>query len=271
MTSQGTSFRRKAESIFTYKTIILVHAMMNVLVQRITLPLVLALVSVLLASCGGETKLDVMKPLRPQYDTFRKQLADMAAMEPKAAVRPPAALDPKPVLKGNNPESNTAVFMFEQLRDPSAGLSKPIPMDVRTSGRVLAQIRTAGIPDERLTDRAPKNLRQDLTDALKVRYIGAVKILEVKPARVIGTEGFERGYVKGVVMLFDRQTMKVVFADAFIAESDPKIRYTERKDQKADNAALQTWVNYNLSDNVKKAALKKFADGTGGVFESDKS
>ena len=225
-------------------------------------------VGLLLAGCG-ETQLDVVKPVRPQYEAFRKQLAEMAAMDPKSAVRPSAPLDPKPMLKGNTLDSNTAVFKFEQLSDPRLGLKAVLPMDPHISDRVLTQIRTGILPDEHLTRKAAKSLRQDLNQALQVRYIGAVKILGVKPAVAVSAENFQGGNANGVVMLFDRQTMKLVFADAFQAQNDAEVPFSYRQGQKPTSAGLQTWLDSNLTGNVKKAALKKLADGTGGVFESE--
>jgi hypothetical protein len=222
-------------------------------------------VGIALAGCG-ETQLEVVKPLRPQYEAFRKQLAEMAAMDPKSAVRPPAALNPKPVLKGNTVDSNTAVFKFEQLSDPRLGLKAVLPMDPHISDRVLTQIRTGTLADEHLTRKASKNLRKDLNQALQVRYIGAVKILGVKPAVALSTENFQGGSMNGVAMLFDRETMKVVFADAFQAQTDAEVPFSYREGQKPTAAGLQGWLDSNLTSNMKKAALKKFADGTGGVF-----
>lgn len=216
--------------------------------------------------CGGETQLDVVKTVRPQYEAFRKQLSEMAAMDPKSAVRPSAPLNPKPMLKGNTLDSNTAVFKFEQLSDPRLGLKAVLPMDPHISDRMLTQIRTGILTDEQLTRKASKNLRNDLNQALQVRYIGAVKILGVKPAVAVSTENFQGGNANGVVMLFDRQTMKLVFADAFQAQNDAEVPFSYRQGQKPTAAGLQTWLDSNLTGNVKKAALKKFADGTGGVF-----
>lgn len=244
--------------------------MMTALAKRSFVLLICALTIAGFAGCGGgESQLDVVKKFRPQYEAFAKQLTDMAGIEPKAAVLPPAPLDPKPVLKRNDLESNTAVFMFDQLRDPCAGLKTDLPWDMGLSGRVLTQIRVGTASDADLPGKATKNLSKELTDGLNVRYIGAVKILSVKPAVVVGTDGFNGGNVKGVVMLFDRQTMKPVFADAFTGESDKEINYTEFKGEKIDNKGLQGWVDGNLRKNVKKAVLKKFSEGTGGVFESD--
>lgn len=228
--------------------------------------LAVLLIGVVVAGCGGETQLDVVKTVRPQYEAFRKQLADMAAMDPKSAVRPSAPLDPKPMLKGNTLDSNAAVFKFEQLSDPRLGLKSVLPMDPHISGRVLTQIRTGILTDEQLTRKASKNLRKELNQALQVRYIGAIKILGVKPPVAVSTENFQGGNVNGVVMLFDRQTMKLVFADAFNAQNDAEVPFTYREGQKPTAAGLQTWLDSNLTGNMKKAALKKFADGTGGVF-----
>lgn len=224
------------------------------------------LVGLFLAGCGGETQLDVVKTVRPQYEAFKKQLAEMAAMDPKSAVRPSAPLNPKPVLKGNSLDSNTAVFKFEQLSDPRLGLKSPLPMDPHISGRVLTQIRIGTAPDDLLTRKSSKSLREDLNAALQVRYIGAIKILGVKPPVAVTTENFQGGNVNGVVMLFDRQTMKLVFADAFNAQTDAEVPFTYQKGQKPTAAGLQTWLDSNLAGNMKKAALKKLADGTNGVF-----
>jgi hypothetical protein len=222
-------------------------------------------VGILLAGCG-ETQLEVVKPVRPQYETFKKQLEEMAAMDPKSAVRPAAPLNPKPMLKGNTLDSNTAVFKFEQLTDPRLGLKAVLPMDPHISDRVLTQIRTGILADEHLTRKASKNLRKDLNQALQVRYIGAIKILGVKPAIAVSTENFQGGNMNGVVMLFDRQTMKLVFADAFQAQTDAEVPFSYRQGQKPTAAGLQTWLDSNLTGNMRKAALKKFADGTGGLF-----
>lgn len=235
---------------------------MRSIIQRLSL----VFAGVFLAGCGGETQLEVVKPVRPQYEAFRKQLAEMAAMDPKSAVRPSAPLNPKPMLKGNTLDSNTAVFKFEQLSDPRLGLKSPLPMDPHISGRVLTQIRTGILTDDQLTRKASKNLRKELDQALQVRYIGAVKILGVKPAVAVSTENFQGGNANGVVMLFDRQTMKLVFADAFQAQNDAEVPFSYREGQKPTAAGLQTWLDSNLTGNVKKAALKKFAEGTGGVF-----
>src|SRR5687768_5800562 len=219
-----------------------------------------------LAGCGGETQLEVVKPVRPQYEAFKKQLAEMAAMDSKSAVRPSAPLNPKPMLKGNTLDSNTAVFKFEQLSDPRLGLKAVLPMDPHISDRVLTQIRTGILSDEQLTRKASKNLRKDLNQALQVRYIGAIKILGVKPAIAVTTENFQGGNMNGVAMLFDRQTMKLVFADAFQAQTDAEVPFSYREGQKPTAAGLQGWLDSNLTSNMKKAALKKFAEGTGGVF-----
>lgn len=235
---------------------------MNSIIPR----LCVLFVGVFLAGCGGETQLDVVKTVRPQFEAFRKQLAEMAAMDPKSAVRPSASLNPRPMLKGNTLDSNTAVFKFEQLSDPRLGLKAVLPMDPHISDRVLTQIRTGILTDEHLTRKASKNLRKELNQALQVRYIGAVKILGVKPAVALSSEGFQGGNVNGVAMLFDRQTMKLVFADAFQAQNDSEVPFTYRQGQKPTAAGLQTWLDSNLTGNVKKAALKKLAEGTGGVF-----
>lgn len=224
------------------------------------------LVAVFVAGCGGETQLDVVKTVRPQYEAFKKQLAEMAAMDPKSAVRPSAPLNPKPVLKGNSLDSNTAVFKFEQLSDPRLGLKPPLPMDPHISGRVLTQIRIGTATDDLLTRKSSKSLREDLNAALQVRYIGAIKILGVKPAVAVSTENFQGGNVNGVVMLFDRQTMKLVFADAFNAQTDAEVPFSYRKGEKPTAAGLQAWLDSNLAGNMKKAALKKLTEGTGGVF-----
>lgn len=221
---------------------------------------------IVLAGCGGETQLDVVKTVRPQYDAFKKQLAEMAAMDPGSAVRPSAPLNPKPMLKGNTLDSNTAVFKFEQLSDPRLGLKTPLPMDPHISGRILTQIRIGTSTDDQLTRKASRNLRKELEQALQVRYIGAVKILGVKPPVAVSTENFQGGNANGVVMLFDRQSMKLVFADAFQAQNDAEVPFSYRQGQKPTAAGLQTWLDSNLTGNVKKAALKKLADGTGGVF-----
>ena len=235
---------------------------MNWIIPRLTVLFVV----VFLAGCGGETQLDVVKTVRPQYEAFRKQLAEMAAMDPKSAVRPSAPLNPKPMLKGNTLDSNTAVFKFEQLSDPRLGLKSVLPMDPHISDRVLTQIRTGILTDEQLTRKASKNLRKDLNQALQVRYIGAIKILGIKPAVAVSTENFQGGNMNGVVMLFDRQTMKLVFADAFQAQTDAEVPFSYREGQKPTAAGLQTWLDSNLTGNMKKAALKKLAEGTGGVF-----
>ena len=182
---------------------------------------IVVFLGILLAGCG-ETQLDVVKEVRPQYEAFKKQLAEMAAMDPKSAVRPSAPLNPKPMLKGNTLDSNTAVFKFEQLSDPRLGLKAVLPMDPHISDRVLTQIRTGTLADEHLTRKASKNLRKELNQALEVRYIGAIKILGVKPAVAVSTDNFQGGNMNGVVMLFDRQTMKVVFADAFRRKRTPR-------------------------------------------------
>lgn len=67
-------------------------------------------------------------------------------------------------------------------------------------------------------------------------------------------------------MLFDRQTMKLVFADAFNAQTDSEVPFSYREGQKPTAAGLQGWLDSNLTDNVKNAALKKLAEGTGGLF-----
>src|SRR5688572_3186528 len=225
----------------------------------------LVFLGILLAGCG-ETQLEVVKPVRPQYEEFKKQLAEMAAMDPTSAVRPSAPLNPKPMLKGNTLDSNTAIFKFEQLSDPRLGVKAVLPMDPRISDRVLTQIRTGTLADEHLNRKASKNLRKELNQALQVRYIGAIKILGVKPAVAVSTENFQGGNMNGVVMLFDRQTMKLVFADAFQAQTDAEVPFSYRQGQKPTAAGLQGWLDSNLTSNMKKAALKKFADGTGGVF-----
>src|SRR5687767_2458759 len=109
---------------------------MHLIIQRCTV----VLAGIFLAGCG-ETQLEAVKTVRPQYEVFKKQLAEMAAMDPQSAVRPPAPLNPKPMLKGNTLDSNTAVFKFEQLSDPRLGLKSPLPMDPHISGRILTQIR----------------------------------------------------------------------------------------------------------------------------------
>lgn len=235
---------------------------MNWIFPRLTV----LFVGIFLAGCGGETQLDVVKTVRPQFEAFQKQLAEMAAMDPKSAVRPSAPLNPKPMLNGNTLDSNTAVFKFEQLSDPRLGLKSPLPMDPHISGRVLTQIRIGTSTDEQLSRKASKNLRKDLNQALQVRYIGAIKILGVKPAVAVNSEGFQGGNANGVVMLFDRQTMNLVFADAFQAQNDAEVPFSYRQGQKPTAAGLQTWLDSNLTGNVKNAALKKFAEGTGGVF-----
>jgi hypothetical protein len=56
------------------------------------------LLGLVLAGCG-EKQVDVVRPFRPQYEAYAKQLAAMAAAEPKQALLPTAPLDPKPVMK----------------------------------------------------------------------------------------------------------------------------------------------------------------------------
>lgn len=240
--------------------------MMKSLSPRFPSLVISILCAVLLAGCSGETQLDVVKPFRSQYQAFAKQLNDLADMDPKTAFRPTAPLDPKPTLR-NSAGANTAIFKFEQLRDPYLGLKKPLFLDPHLSDRVLTQLRIGLSPDDQLKRKGFKGLRDDLNQALQVRYIGAIRIAQAKAPVVVGADGFEGGNATGVAILFDRQTMKPVFAEVFNAQTDAEVSYTHRKDEKPTAAGLQSWLDSNLAANVKKAALKKFAEGTGGVFD----
>ncbi len=230
--------------------------------------LVSTLAALLLAGCG-EKQADVVRPFRPQYEAFKKQLAEMAAQEPKAAVRLPAPLNPKPALKDTDSKSNTAVFLFQQLTDIRYGLPTPDPLDPFLGAHVLTQLRVATAPEDRLGGTARVKQKEELIDGLATRYIGAVKILSHQPGVMVGTEGFRGGKIQAVIMLFDRQpTTKLVFADSVTAANNPQIDARVFKDKPLTQQSGQGWVDVNLKKNFKNAVLAKFAEGTGGTFES---
>lgn len=229
----------------------------------------IALASLVLAGCG-EKLVDVVKPFKPQYAAFAKQLAEMAAQEPKQPIPLTAPLNPKPVLKPALAESNTAVFMFPQLTDVRAGLpAKPLAQDLKLSAHVLTELRTATQPDDKITGKARVKQKEELTAGLSPRYIGAVKILSYQKGEMTGTDGFKSGKAQAVVMLFDRQTSKPVYADLATAANDPSIDVKFFKDKPLTQESGQGWVDVNLEKNLKQAVLDKFAQGTGGTFEAN--
>ncbi len=236
-------------------------------VRNLTVLSAAALSSLLLAGCG-EKQADVVRPFRPQYEAYQKQLTEMAAQEPKKPLPLAAPLDPKPVLKDNFAESNTAIFMIQQLTDPYAGLGdKKLEHDVKLSPQAITEIRTALLPDDKLTGKARLKQKEELTAGLSPRYIGAVKVMSYQKGQMIGTESFKSGKVQAVVMLFDRQTSKPVYAELLTAANDPSIDVTFFKDKPLTQESGQGWIDVNLERNFKKAVLAKFAQGTGGTFE----
>jgi hypothetical protein len=84
-----------------------------------------------------------------------------------------------------------------------------------------------------------------------------------------GTDGFKSGKAQAVVMLFDRQTSKPVYADLTTAANDPSIDVKFFKDKPLTRESGQGWVDVNLEKNLKQAVLDKFAQGTGGTFEAN--
>lgn len=237
--------------------------------RRLTVLSLSTIASVALVGCG-EKQADVVRPFRPQYEAYQKQLAEMAAQEPKKALLLTTPLDPKPVLKDNFAESNTAIFMFQQLTDPFLGVGdKKLEHDVKLSPQAITEIRTALLPEDKLTGPARLKQKEELTAGLSLRYIGAVKVLSYEKGQMIGTEGFKSGKVQAVLMLFDRKTSKPVYADLMTATNDPSIDVTFFKDKPLTQESGQGWVNVNLERNFKKAVLAKFAQGTGGTFERD--
>jgi hypothetical protein len=231
--------------------------------------------SLLLTSCG-EKEIEVVRPFRAPYAAFQKQLAEMAAQNPKAAVHPPAPLSPKPELRGvmtaEASRTNTAIFLFQQLTDVRYSLYPKLdPLDLSLASRVITQLRVATAPYEQIDKKASVKLKQDLTDALATRYIGAVKIVSHQPGQMMGTEGFKEGQIQALVMLFDRETTKLVFADMVTAKNDASIDVTFLKGKPLTQESGQSWVNSNLKKNFHYAVMAKFAEGTGGVFDAPQS
>ncbi len=225
-------------------------------------------VSFLTAGCNREKQADVVRPFRPQFEALQKQLAEFAAQEPKKPLPVAAPLNPKPVLKDNAAECNTAVFMFPQLTNVRLGLpAQKLDNDLKLSQAILTEIRVGTSPEENLTGPARVKQKEELEMALKIRYIGAVKILSYEKGQMIGTDGFKGGKAQAVVMLFDRETGKPVFADLAVAANDPKIDVTFFKDKPLTQESGQGWIDINLEKNLRKAVLEKFAAGTGGTFE----
>lgn len=234
-----------------------------------TVSFLAALTSLMLAGCG-EKQVDVVRPFRPQYEAYAKQLVTFAAQEPKKPLALVAPLDPKPVLKDSLAESNTAIFMFQQLTDPYLGVGdKRLDYDVKLSPQAISEIRTALLPEDKLTGPARVKQKEELTAGLSPRYIGAVKVMSYQKGQMIGTEGFKSGKVQAVLMLFDRQTSQPVYAELITAANDPSIDVTFFKDKPLTPESGQGWVDTNLQRNFRKAVLAKFAQATGGTFERD--
>ena len=211
---------------------------------------------VIFSGCG-KTRL-----LRPQIQALCKQMTELAALEPREPIRPSAPLDPKPVLKERDPGSNTTVVMFEQLTDPTVDLSAQNKPDAYLGEHTLFPIQLAAKRDSELRYKAIEDEDKNFAAGLAVRYIGAIKIVEHKPPVILDGDNFRIGTVKGVVMLFDRQTMKPVFADGFKAQNDPKVSFTTSKPQPSG-----PWVRSNLIGKMREAVIKTLTDGTGGKFE----
>jgi hypothetical protein len=227
------------------------------------------LTSLVLLGCG-EKEADVVRPFRPQYEAYAKELAAMAAQEPKQALLPGAPLNPKPVMKPEMTESNTVVFMFPQLTDAFIGLPpKNLEPDLKLSQQALTQLRTGTLPEDKMTGPARVKEKEDLTAGLSPRYIGAVKMLAYQKGKMTSTESFESGKAQAVVMLFDRQATKPVYAELVTAANDDSIDVAFFKDKPLTMESGQGWVDMNLAKNLKNAVLAKFASATGGTFEAN--
>ncbi len=223
--------------------------------------------SLALVGCG-EKQVDVVRPFRPQFEAYKKQLADMAAQEPKKPLPLATPLDPKPVLKDSLAESNTAIFMFQQLTDPYLGVGdKKLDYDVKLSPQAITELRTGLLPDDKLTGPARVKQKEELTTGLSPRYIGAVKVMSYQKGQMVGTDGFKSGKVQAVVMLFDRQTTKPLYAELITTTNDPSIDVTFFKDKPLTQESGQGWIDVNLQRNFQKGVLAKFAAATGGTFE----
>jgi hypothetical protein len=158
--------------------------------------------------------------------------------------------------------------MFPQLTNVRLGLpANKLDYDLKLSGYVITQIRTATLPEDKITGPARVGQKDDLTSALATRYIGAVKVLSYQKGQMVGTDGFKGGKAQVVVMLFDRQTSKPVYADLVTATNDATIDVKYFKDKPLTQESGQAWVDLNLERNLRAEVLKKFASGTGGIFE----
>ncbi len=244
------------------------------------LPVLLLLsASTLILSGCGERQRAVHDRHREPYSALRAELMEYSKSAPSAAVKPAAALSPKPVLVDDAGEerSNTAILMVENLANPEmtledfkkagkfqAGLDKGLPEAFRSMARSGSE------PD----DKAFDGLDKWLASKLGYRYLGGIQVTAYTPPVVNSPTEFVHGSVEGWVWLIDRQTKQVIFADKFQALSSGKIDFQfkmTRGREVPDSFKMtegQKSADSDLWVNARTAILAKLAEGTGGEFSS---
>lgn len=225
----------------------------NVTIMRI--PALLTIICFALTAGGcGKTNREVIKDNAAAFQGMRDKLAGIAKRLPaprSVTAMNAQKLDPAPVYQKHG--GNMDILMAEQLKDPDA---KP-EFDLLLSEKLGSALQWTG-PQNPMADSAlgarGTDLAQELKNALELRYLGVVRIVNFNKPFVL-EDRFMGGELTAEVFIIDLSSNNIIPIGPITAKPAENVSFTYKKNESREAAAerfIHSAVYSAARDEVKK-------------------
>lgn len=237
--------------------------------------LILALLSAVLAGCGGggETNQDVINRFKPQYAELRVKLQQIAQKIPERAAELKAAqaLSPQPQYTyGSDAPTNADILMYPHLLDPDKSLVLDKQLDMKWASPLLRGLQYTGekspMSATALKNKASEKIASDLEEALKTRYLAVAQVTAYQPVVAVDKNTFKGGSVQVNGYLVDLESQEVLCSFTVSARPQEQISY-KYKEGEDPTKALAEWAESSLNGNARAEFIKAINEHCGGDFK----
>ncbi len=225
----------------------------------------IALLTIALSACGGETNGQVIARYAPKIEAIRGELnALVAALPAPGTVISGKIQDaaPKPVYDVANGSFNAAIIAIEEL---SGG--KPA-FDLLLSSELGYALAWTG-PDNPMAEstlgQTAEDLPQQFDTAIATPIVVLYRTAAYDPPRAVDDKTFEGGTLKLEAFVFTRADSKQVASCSIEAASAQNVSYSY-KEGEDPKARLAAFASSTLWDDALTILSRCLSETTGGVF-----
>lgn len=219
---------------------------------------------VVIAGCGPSPN-DLIESHRADMSGLRERLSALAKELP-----PPGSVQDSPIttplqppfmLKIDDPSSNAAALMSEQLTDNDAHPSLELHLD----NSLLAALFWTSPEREGhdYSDGSYDTMQSTLESARQLKYLVVHRVIDVVLPRAVGPQQFLPGHAVIEGMVYELETQQLLGSYRFQVESDRRVEYVARSDQTQEER-LEAFAKSELYEKAREQVQLRLQELTGG-------